>query len=387
MRIADIREQTISLADPMGNAAISYAEMTASIVAIETDAVRDGRPVVGYGFSSIGRYGHGGLMRERFMPRLLAVESLEGEDGGFDPFLGWEAMMSNEKPGGDGERSGAVGVLDMALWDAAAKIAGVPLWKLLADRFNGGEALDRVPVYASGGHYHDGDALSALTDEVQGIVDRGYVIVKIKCGRDGLADDCRRIEAALKALGNSGERLAVDVNGAYGTPEEAFAMADALGGYGLAWIEEPGHPHDFDLLAELTDEFDLTLGTGENLFSGSELRNLLLYGGLRPEQDLIQIDPALAYGVPEYVGMVQLMESGDWSRAQCVPHAGHLYALHLVAGLQLGAHEAAPDAMSIYGGFANDVDWDDGQLTLPQAPGIGFERKENLFAVLETLNG
>ena len=79
---------------------------------------RDGAPVVGYGFGSFGRYAQGGLIRERFAPRLLAA------GGGLDPFRAWEAMMAGEKPGGHGERCVAVGALDMALWDASAKAAG-----------------------------------------------------------------------------------------------------------------------------------------------------------------------------------------------------------------------------------------------------------------------
>src|SRR5215472_18518520 len=96
-----------------------------------------GRPVIGYGFASIGRFAQGGLIRERFARRLLAAREadlVDQTETNLDPFRAWRLMMAGEKPGGHGERCGAVGTLDMALWDAAAKIAGVPLYRHLADR-------------------------------------------------------------------------------------------------------------------------------------------------------------------------------------------------------------------------------------------------------------
>src|ERR1700691_2503050 len=131
MRIVEIAERSVAIsryADP----AIPGGGLTTSIVAVRTDAVRAGRPVVGYGFSSIGRFAQGGLIRERFAPRLMAAEVC-GDDGRLSPLAAWRAMMAGEKPGGHGDRSVAVGTLDMAVWDAASKIAGVPLYRLLAE--------------------------------------------------------------------------------------------------------------------------------------------------------------------------------------------------------------------------------------------------------------
>ncbi len=131
MRIVDIRERTVPIsrhADP----ALPSGGLTTSIVAVVTDAVRGGKPVTGYGFASFGRFGQGGLIRERFAPRLLAADDPDGNR--LDPFRAWAAMMAGEKPGGHGERCVAVGALDMAVWDAAAKLAGQPLCRYLAER-------------------------------------------------------------------------------------------------------------------------------------------------------------------------------------------------------------------------------------------------------------
>lgn len=384
MRITAIREKAVSLSDPMSNAAISFLQMTASAVAIDIDAGDRGM-VTGYGFSSVGRYAQSGLIAERFAPRLLASDEIAGADRGLDPVRGWAAMMTNEKPGGDGDRSGAVGVLDMALWDAAAKIENIPLWELLAERYNADNAHVRVPVYATGGHYYPDGDLSALADEIRLYLDQGYERVKIKCGQRGLDDDRRRIEACLKLLDGDGTRLAVDVNCMCSTSESTQAMADAFAPYGLAWIEEPGHPHDFELLTALAEYYDGSIATGENLFSMSEAYNLMSYAGLRADRDLIQIDPALSYGLVEYANIVRLAEAGDWPRAQLVPHAGHLLAFQAVAGLRLGAHEVAARPDFVLGGLPEGIAIAAGEATLPQMPGIGFEAHPRLWAVLASL--
>src|SRR5215475_1391787 len=146
MRIVDIREVTAPIASSIANAYIDFSKMTLSLVAVVTDQKRDGRTVIGYGFNSNGRYGQGGLIRERFAPRLKEAkpESLINEAGdNLDPDRIWATLMKNEKPGGHGERSVAVGTIDMAVWDAAAKIAGKPLFRLLAEH-NGRTADPRV---------------------------------------------------------------------------------------------------------------------------------------------------------------------------------------------------------------------------------------------------
>src|SRR5271166_5906389 len=185
MRIVDIREVTAPIASSIANAYIDFSKMTLSLVAVITDVERDGRRVVGYGFNSNGRYGQGSLMRGRFFPRLQAADpnTLADETGAnLDPFRIWTTLMKNEKPGGHGERSVAVGTIDMAVWDAVAKIAGKPLYRLLADRYRGGKADSKVFVYAAGGYYYPGKDMTALKKEMQGYRDLGYRVVKMKIG-------------------------------------------------------------------------------------------------------------------------------------------------------------------------------------------------------------
>jgi len=250
VRIVDIRETVVPIKSEIRNAYIDFSQMTVSVLAMITDVVRDGKPVVGFGFNSNGRYAPSGLLRERFIPRLKAAapKSLLDETGeNLDPHRVWATVMRNEKPGGHGERSVAVGVLDMAVWDAAAKIAGLPLYRLLANRYRAGHFDSKVFVYAAGGYYYPEKDLSALQNEMQGYLGLGYSVVKMKIGGAPLAEDLRRIESVLKIL-KTPDQLAVDANGRFDL-ETAAAYARALAPYGLRWYEEPGDPLDYELQA------------------------------------------------------------------------------------------------------------------------------------------
>ena len=209
MKIVEIREKTIPISSPIRNAYIDFSKMTLSLVAVITDVVRNGKPVVGYGFNSNGRYGQGKLMRERFIPRLMeaAPESLVDATGAnLDPHKIWAAMFRNEKPGGHGERSVAVGTIDMAVWDAVAKIADQPLFRLLAERYGEGTPNRRVFVYAAGGYYYPGKGLDELAHEMTGYLERGYTVVKMKIGSASLAEDCARRGSAENSRSGAASR-------------------------------------------------------------------------------------------------------------------------------------------------------------------------------------
>jgi L-alanine-DL-glutamate epimerase-like enolase superfamily enzyme len=340
-----------------------------TMVALHTGRVVDGQPVVGYGFTSFGRYGQAGLIRERFGPRLLAAGTL-------DPLEAWAAMMAGEKPGGHGERCVAVGALDMALWDAAAKIAGLPLYRYLAQRLGRPAPPPSLPVYAGGGYDYPQDDLRRLADEMRGLLDQGYTHLKIKIGAQPLAADLKRIEAVL-ALLPGGAHLAVDAMNRYG-PEAALAAGQALAPYGLRWFEDVCDPLDFEAQARLAAAYAPPLAAGEALFSLADARNLLRYGGLRPERDVLLFDPAHCYGLPEYARIVDLFESAGWPRSAFQPHGGHLFSLHVAAALGLGGCEANPHNFQPFGGFGDSQPVQAGRALLPEAPGIGFETRVRL---------
>ena len=386
MRILDIREQTHPIASSIANAYIDFSKMTCSLVAVVTDVIRDGKPVVGYGFNSNGRYGQGGLIRSRFAPRLLEADpSLLVDDTGenLDPDRVWAAMMRNEKPGGHGERSVAVGTIDMAVWDAVAKIAGKPLFRLLADRA-GRVADPRVFVYAAGGYYYPGKGLDALRSEMRSYLERGYTVVKMKIGGATLAEDRARIEAVLDEIGSRAQ-LAVDANGRFDL-ETAIAYAKMLREYPLFWYEEAGDPLDYALQAALAEFYPGPMATGENLFSHQDARNLLRYGGMRPDRDWLQFDCALSYGLCEYKRTLEALEVAGWSPRRCIPHGGHQMSLNIAAGFGLGGNESYPDLFQPFGGFPDGVQVSDGHVTLPDLPGIGFEGKADLYTLMRQLS-
>ncbi|MGZ5074719.1 MAG: mandelate racemase/muconate lactonizing enzyme family protein [Usitatibacter sp.] len=387
MRILEIREKTFPIASPIRNAYIDFSKMTLSLVAVVTDVVREGRRVVGYGFNSNGRYGQGTLMRERFIPRVLEADPaslLDDAGDNLDPHRIWACMFTNEKPGGHGERSVAIGTIDMAVWDAVAKIAGKPLFRLLAERYGDGKANPSVFVYAAGGYYYPGKDDTQLKREMTSYLDRGYSVVKMKIGGAPLDEDLRRIEAVLGILG-PGQRLAVDANGRFDLAT-AVAYAKALSRYDLFWYEEAGDPLDYAMQAALAGHYAKPMATGENLFSMQDARNLIRYGGMRPDRDWLQFDCALSYGLVEYLRTLEMLRENGWSPSRCVPHGGHQMSLNIAAGLGLGGNESYPDLFQPFGGFPDGVRVENGRIAMPDLVGIGFEGKSDLCKVMRELS-
>jgi L-alanine-DL-glutamate epimerase-like enolase superfamily enzyme len=384
VRIAAIRDRTVPIsryADP----AIPSGGLTTSIVALTTDVVRAGTPVIGFGFSSIGRFGQHGLIWDRFAPRLLQAteaELADADGSNLDPQRAWQVMMRGEKPGGHGERCVAVGALDMAVWDAAAKIAEMPLHRFLRKQLGiAGDCTD-VAVYASGGYRYPAGDVAQLTGEVRLMRDAGYTHVKIKIGAPSLDEDIRRIEAVLGVF--PGEHVAVDAMNAYDAAQSG-AAARRLQPYGLRWFEDICDPHDFATLRDVASTYAPPIAAGEAIFSAQEAVLMADHGGLRPERDILLFDPAHCYGIPGFVRIVEAMRQRGWPASAFWPHGGHLYTLHVAAALGLGGSELNPHSFAPFGGVGAETRVIEGRVTLPNAPGIGFETKSDLYALFREL--
>ena len=384
MRIVDVRERTISISryrDP----ALGGGALTTSLVAVVTDARRDGAPLTGFGFASFGRFAQGGLIRERFAPRLIAAaeRDLAGADGAIDPLRAWSVMMRGEKPGGHGERCVAVGALDMALWDLAAKAAEMPLYRFLSHAAGTqSQRNEAVEVYAGGGYVYPERDVQRLVEEIQMFSDLGYARVKIKIGDSDLARARARIEAVLEGVPASS--LAVDAMNAYDA-SHALAAASALRPYGLWWFEDVCDPLDFDTLRAVKAAYGGAIAAGEALFSLAEARLVHRYGGLDPHCDILLFDPVHCYGIPEYLRIVAELERAGWPRRAFWPHGGHLFGLHVAAGLGLGGAEVNPFAFAPLGGLHDGARIVDGRVAPPDAPGIGFELQAAARAAFATL--
>jgi len=385
MRIVDIRETAIPLKSTLRNAVFDFSEMTTSVVAVITDVVRDGKPVAGFAFNSTGRYACGAQMRDRFIPRILKAppESLLDAGGNLDPEKILACMMQREKPGGHTERSVAIGTIEVAVWDAAAKIAGLPLHALIAKKYNKNNILTKIPCYVGGGWYQPGKGIRELQDEIKGRLDEGYATMKIKVGGAAIPEDIERVEAALKIVASSAN-LAVDANAGFDRAR-ALAYAKALAPYQLRWFEEPTDPLDFASLAEVAGIYDAPIGTGENLFSTQDVQNLIRFGGLRADRDIIQTDVPQSYGITQFSRTLDMMKKNGWDRKSVFPHGGNQMTLAIVGGFGLGGCEAYPGVFGIFAGFADDAKVEDGYLKLPERPGIGFEAQNQLYAVMREL--
>ena len=386
MRIVDIRETAIPLKSDLRNSGFDFSEMTTSVVAVITDVIREGKPVAGFAFNSTGRYACGAQMRARFIPRILAADPaslIDANGNNLDPGKTLACMMRREKAGGHSERSIAIGTIEVAVWDAVAKIADKPLRVLLAERFNGGKIPDKVFCYVGGGWYWPGQTIKDLQDEMRRHLGAGYTMVKMKVGGLPLDEDLRRLEAVLEVVG-SGTHLAVDANCKFDRAE-ALRYARALAPFKLRWFEEPCDPLDFALFAEIAMHYEPPLATGENLYSTQDVENLVRFGGFRAGRDIIQIDPPQAYGIGQYAKTLNMLAEHGWPRSAMFPHGGNQMALAMAAGFGLGGAESYPGVFGDFGGFADDARIDGGMISLSDRPGIGFEGQERLYAIMREL--
>ena len=386
MKIVDIREIAVPLKSNIRNSVFDFSEMTTSVVAVVSDVIRDGKPVIGYAFNSTGRYACGAQMRDRFIPRILKTnpdDYLNDAGTNFSPEKLLKFMMQREKPGGHTERSVPIGTIEVAMGDLVAKIEQLPLYAVLANQFNDGIIPTHVPCYVGGGWYAPGKGIPELQDEIQKRMDEGYRIMKVKVGGAPLAEDLKRLDAAIQVVG-SAQNLAVDANAAWQRPA-ALEYAKALQPYQLRWLEEPTDPLDFSLLSELVQFYDSPIATGENLFSTQDIRNLIQFGKLRAQSDIIQIDVPQSYGIVQFSRTLALMKDMGWKRHSVFPHGGNLMTLAIVAGFGLGGCEAYPDVFGVFAGFNDDAKIEEGMLALTDRPGIGFEGQNELYRVMQSI--
>ncbi|MEI6469930.1 MAG: enolase C-terminal domain-like protein [Betaproteobacteria bacterium] len=386
MKIVEIREISVPLKSSLRNSVFDFSEMTTSVVAVISDVMRSGKPLIGYAFNSTGRYACGEQMRSRLIPRILSAEPdslLDSQASNIDPAKVLARMMLREKPGGHTERSVPIGTIEVAVWDLVAKIADKPLYAVLAERFNHGHIPTTIPCYVGGGWYAPGKGVAELQAEMRSRKDEGYTVMKVKVGGAPLTEDLKRLDAAIEVMG-SANQIAVDANAAWNR-ESALQYAKALAPYGLRWLEEPTDPLDYALMAELTGFYEAPIATAENLFSTQDIRNLLQFGGLRSDRDIIQIDVPQSYGITQFSRTLEMMQALDWQRKSVYPHGGNLMTLAIVAGFGLGGCEAYPDVFGAFAGFADDSVVENGMINLSDRPGIGFEGQEKLFGLMQSI--
>ena len=381
-KLTAIVERPVRLQGSPANALVNFSGHTVSLVALI--AVRQGKPMVGAAFNSIGRFAQSGILRDRMIPRVLAAspDALLDDSGRIDPAAVLACALADEKPGGHGDRAAAAAALELACWDLNAKLDDEPAYATIARRF-GREPAPTVAVYAAGGYYYPHSGLHELRAEMRGYRELGYDAVKMKIGGASLSEDLARIEAVIDVVGDA-RRVAVDANGRFDR-SAATQWAAALAHYGLRWYEEPGDPLDFELNQAVTARYDGAVATGENLCSAPDVTNLVRYGGMRPGHDIFQMDSGLSYGLTEYARMLEVLETHGFDRRFAFPHGGHLINLHIAAGLGLGGCESYPGVFQPFGGYPDDCVVAEGRIEPTDAPGFGLEQKAGLAELIAEL--
>lgn len=386
MRITQVRELAVKLEGGVANAVVNFSEHTVSLVAVVSDVIRGGKPVIGFGFNSIGRFAQSGIIRDRMIPRLMAAPEaalLADDDQLFDPAKVLSTIMRNEKPGGHGDRAGAAAAIEHAIWDLNAKLADEPAYVTISRAFGRTPTSGSVEVYTGGGYYYAEGAGQTLRDEFLRYREMGFESFKMKIGGAPLAQDMRRVHEALNVAGG-GNHLMVDANGRFDLPT-ALAYAKELKPLGLRWFEEIGDPLDYQLNREVIEAYGGAVATGENLFSSVDTLNLVRFGGMRKDVDVFQMDAGLSYGITEYAKMLQVLESYGFNRSKAIPHGGHLINLHTVVGLGLGACEAYPGVFQPFGGYSKECAIRNAKVRPSDAPGFGLEQKPELEPYMREL--
>lgn len=343
---------------PIRNGLYTYTENGTVLVRIRTD---DG--VEGIGWAG----GHAGADR----PIFEAAKALSQHAIGLDVFEVerlWERMFQPKLFGRRGLTQRAMAAIDIAMWDAAGKSIGVPLYKLL------GGFRSRVPAYLAGGYYVEGKGLDELAEEMRQKVAWGARHVKMKIGGAPLHEDVERVKTVREAIGPD-VRLMVDANNAY-SPLDAIAIARRIEKYEPFWFEEPVHAEDYAGLAKVQANTTIPVATGENEYTRYGFRDLIACGGAA----IIQPDANVLGGVTEFRHIASLASA---HRIQLAPHGSALLHVHLVSAFSNGliVEHVISEGERRRQMFKNSLTLDaDGMVSPPEKPGIGVELDEAYLA-------
>ena len=341
----------------------SFATRTVSARDYCLVKVRSSAGVEGIGFCYVGSAG--GNIAKAAVAELLA-QKLIGQDSLRVEGL-WEAMYQESLlQGRAGTVMRAISILDVALWDLNARSAKLPLYKYL-----GSYVTDRVPAYASGGYYLAGKTPKKLGDEMAAYVKAGFKAVKMKVGRLSPREEETRIKAARDAIGPD-VHLMLDANNAWSDLPTAMRYMERYELYDPYWIEEPFGPDEIDLHARLAKLTRVTVATGEIAYGRWYHKELLDKGGA----EILQTDAVVCGGISEWRRIAATAAS--YGVTMC-PHWFHDVHAHLVAATPNARYvEFFPDDQVL--NFRRLIDTQlkhkDGDLLLPQTPGLGFNFDE-----------
>ena len=329
--------------------------------------VRSSDGVEGIGFCYAGTAG-GSLVQlavqELLAPVLLGQESTRIEGL-------WDEMYREVLlQGRCGSVMRAISIVDVALWDLNARTAKLPLYQYL-----GCWSVEKVPCYASGGYYLEGKTPKKLGEEVAAYVKKGFRAVKIKVGRLSVNEEEDRVRAAREAIGPD-VHLMMDINNAWLDLPTALLYCRRFEKYNPYWVEEPFSPDDIDNHAKLALATSIPVATGEIEYGRWRFRELLD----KRAAEILQADAAVCGGITEWRRIAQTAASYE---VTICPHWFHDLHVHLVASAPNARYvEFFPDDQVL--NFRKLINRQllvkNGDLLLPQTPGLGFEFDERAVA-------
>lgn len=320
MKITAVHSHVLQydLPEELGYSQQYYARRTAHLVEVQTD---DG--ITGWGEC----FGPGnvalankGIVEKVIQPMVLGDDPLDRD-------VIWHKVYNLLRDHGQkGMPMQALSGVDIALWDIAGKVAGLPLHKLI-----GGAHRDRVRAYGYGmmlKRESVADHVARFRDEAAAILDMGFTATKMKVGL-GPRDDVRLCQAVAEAVGDRGLFM-VDANHCY-TTSDAFHVGRALEELGAYWFEEPVAPEDLDGYRELRAGLKVNISGGEAEFNRWGWRQILENRGL----DIAQPEVCALGGVSEYLRVLALCH------AHFTPVINHVWGsaiavatnLHLLAAM------------------------------------------------------
>ncbi|MGD8240719.1 MAG: mandelate racemase/muconate lactonizing enzyme family protein [Armatimonadota bacterium] len=272
----------------------------------------------------------------------------------------WDRMYRHQrKPVAKGDYIGAMGAIDLALWDIIGKALGLPVYKVL------GVHSERIRVYAAGGYYEEDKTVTDLVVEMEGYVDQGFRAVKMKVGGAPFAEDIERVRAVRDAVGPDIDLL-VDANNKWHA-FEAIRFGKAIEEYDPYWFEEPVEADDFVGCAEVRRALDIPIVAGENEFTRWGARDLITAGSA----DILNLDTIKAGGISEYRKIAGLASA---FHIPVAPHGSPHMAVHLLASTpNTLIMETYPDVESKHNPALPLFPVEDGYITVPDAPGLGID--------------
>ena len=334
---------------PISNGLHTYTHSGVGFVFIDTD---EGVTGIGIGASSGGVIG---AAIEDFTPMLIGEDPIAVERL-------WHKLWVPKLVGRRGLTTRAISAIDIALWDLRAKVAGMPLYKLL------GGFRQRVPTYIAGGYYEDGKGLKELQEELAGHVEAGARAVKMKIGAVPIPEDVARVKAAREAVGPD-IKLMIDANCAYRW-YEAVQLAERVAEFDPFWFEEPIAPDDYEGHRRIAEKTTIPIATGENEYTRYGFRDLIATGCV----PILNADAVVLGGISEFMKVTALAQAHDLDIA---PHGAQEVHIHLVGaianGLILEFYPRYLDPM--WGKIYTETLTlnDDGTVSPPEVPGIGLE--------------